>query len=156
MAMLNSTTQIIFIVTGIRNSLIRQVKVRKVIQFTFHCRQYLASLVGPKAHTCDKNFNRSSGTGWRSIAIILSLNSRLSIIYRQQFYAYITDLPLATQSLLPAKLSRHKQCAVFHTMSFPAFSSPAFPTSAVWCRIVRSRIFSVPRPTWHHHHYHHY
>ena len=33
-----------------------------------------------------------------------------------------------TQRLLPAKLSRHKQCAAFYTMSFPAFSSPAFST----------------------------
>ena len=46
-----------------------------------------------------------------------------------------------TQRLLHAKLSRHKQCAAFNTMSFPALSSPAFSTPAVWCQIFRSHVF---------------
>ena len=43
--------------------------------------------------------------------------------------------------LLHAKLNRHKQCAAFHTMSFPALSSPAFSTPAFWSRNFQSCIF---------------
>ena len=89
----------------------------------------------------------------------ISLNSRLLIIYRWQFYAYITDLPLATQRLLPAKLSsisnvrRSIQCRFLHfpVLHFPplhigpAISNSAFSIPAVWCRIFRSRpAFSTP------------
>ena len=33
----------------------------------------------------------------------------------------------ASRASRPAKLSRHKQCAAFHTMSFPAFPVLHFP-----------------------------